>query len=206
METVMVAAQLKELLLQSLEHERGGVLVYQTALECVVNKDLRKEWLEYLDQTRTHVRTLTEICASLGLDPGEMTPGCKVVHHTGKSLVIAMKMALAEGDPKAAELVACECVVLAETKDHADWELIGECAKELGGEEGETLQQAFDRIEDEEDEHLYHTKGWCRELWLKSLGLKAVLPPPEEKMQVKSAVGAARAKMNREKPSTRVSR
>jgi hypothetical protein len=30
----MVPAQLKELLLQSLEHERGGVLVYQTALEC----------------------------------------------------------------------------------------------------------------------------------------------------------------------------
>jgi hypothetical protein len=30
----MVPAELKEFLLQSLEHERGGVLVYQTALEC----------------------------------------------------------------------------------------------------------------------------------------------------------------------------
>ena len=45
----------------------------------------------------------------------------------------------------------------------------------------------------EEDEHLYHTAGWCRELWLKSLGLKAVLPPPEEKKHVTSAIGAARA-------------
>ncbi|CAN5682937.1 hypothetical protein BH18PSE1_BH18PSE1_09500 [soil metagenome] len=30
--------QLKELLLQSLEHERGGVILYQTALECVLTR------------------------------------------------------------------------------------------------------------------------------------------------------------------------
>ena len=190
----MANAQLRELLLQSLEHERGGVLVYETALECAVNKDLRREWEEYLDQTENHVEILTNVCEALGLDPDEMTPGRKVVQHTGKSLVLAMKMALAAGDRAAAELVACECVVLAETKDHADWELIGQCAKELDGEEAEVLQDAYDQVEDEEDEHLYHTKGWCRELWLKSLGLKAVLPPPEEKKDAKTAVEAARAK------------
>lgn len=41
-------AQIKELLLQSLEHEKGGVFVYKTALECVRNNDLKKEWLEIL--------------------------------------------------------------------------------------------------------------------------------------------------------------
>ena len=95
----MIASQLKELLLQSLVHERGGVLVYQTALECVVNNELREEWAEYLEQTKNHVAVLTRTCAALGLDPGEMTPGCQVVQHTGKSLVVAMKMALAAGDP-----------------------------------------------------------------------------------------------------------
>lgn len=105
-----------------------------------------------------------------------MTPGCQVVQHTGKSLVVAMKMALAASDPQAAQLVACECVVLAETKDHADWELIGECAKALQDEAGAVLKAAYDEVEDQEDEHLYHTKGWCRELWLRSLGLDASLP------------------------------
>lgn len=189
----MKKAQLKELFLQSLEHERGGVLIYETALECVINRDLKEEWTEYLEQTRTHVQVLTELCEVLGLDPGERTPGCMVVHHTGKSLIIAMKMALANGDPAAAELVACECVVLAETKDHADWELIGKCAEALGGEAGAAVVAAYEKIENEEDEHLYHTKGWCRELWLKSLGLEAVLPPPEEQQDVKSAIEAARA-------------
>ena len=120
-----------------------------------------------------------------------MTPGCMIVQHTGKSLVVAMKMALAAADPAAAELVACECVVLAETKDHADWELIGACAKALGGREGDALRAAYEAVEDEEDEHLYHTKGWCSELWLKSLGLPAQLPPPEEKRDVKTAMEAA---------------
>jgi len=190
----MNSSQLKELLLQSLVHERGGVLVYQTALECVINKDLRAEWEKYLKQTTNHVDVLTRTCTALGLDPGEMTPGCQIVQHTGKSLVVAMKMALAANDPPAAELVACECVVLAETKDHADWELIGECAKAAKGDDATALHAAYDEVEDQEDEHLYHTRGWCRELWLKSLGLKSVLPPPEEKQDVKTAAEAARVK------------
>lgn len=195
----MVSAQLKELLLQSLEHERGGVILYQTALECVLNDDLKEEWEKYLEQTQTHVELLTTACEQLGLDPDEVTPGRKIVHHNGKSLAVAMKMALAANDPSAAELVACECIVLAETKDHFDWELIGECAKELTGEQQAALKQAYEQVEDEEDEHLYHTKGWCRELWLKALGMKAVLPPPEEKKDVKTAIEAAKVEQERKK-------
>jgi hypothetical protein len=193
----MESAQFKELLLQSLEHERGGVLIYQTALECAVNDDLREEWTKYLEQTENHVGVLTAACNALGFDPGEKTPGCRIVHHSGKALVVSMKMALAEGNPQAAELVACECVVLAETKDHADWDLIGECAKALEGEAAAVVSAAYKQVEDEEDEHLYHTKGWCRELWLKALGLNAVLPPPEEKRDVKTAVDAAKARQQR---------
>ncbi len=101
-------------------------------------------------------------------------------------------MAREAGDPADAQLAACECVVLAETKDHADWELICRCAENAKGDDAAALQAAYDAVEDEEDEHLYHAKGWCRELWLESLGLKAVLPPPEEVKKVKTAIGAAK--------------
>ena len=40
-----------------------------------------------------------------------------------------MKTALAAGNPHAAQIVAAECVVLAETKDHLDWELLGEARR-----------------------------------------------------------------------------
>jgi hypothetical protein len=192
-------AQIKELLLQSLEHEKGGVIVYKTALECVRNKDLKKEWTKYFEQTQNHVQVLTATCASLGLDPNEVTPGRQIVKQTGAALVKAMKMALAAGNPVGAELVACECVVLAETKDHFDWELISQCAKAVSGDVKKVLQSATDQVEDEEDEHLYHTKGWCRELWFKSLGLPAVLPPPEEKRDVKTAAQAAKVEQQRKK-------
>jgi hypothetical protein len=188
---------LKELLLQSLEHERGGVILYQTALECAREPQLREEWEKYLLQTGNHVDVLTQACEALGLDPDEMTPGRQIVRHNGTALAVAMKMALAAEDPEAAQLVACECIVLAETKDHADWELIGECAKHFDGVVRSALEQAYRQVEDEEDEHLYHTKGWCRELWLQSLGLEAVLPPPEEQRDVKTALDAAKTEQAR---------
>ena len=188
---------LKELLCQALETEMGGIQVYRTALRCAVNADLKKEWQEYLEQTENHERIVRGLFSSLDLDPGTETPGRTIVREKGKGLVAAMEKALSSGKKDAAQLVACECVVEAETKDHLNWELIGEVAKKQTGETGKALKAAHDEVEDEEDEHLYHTTGWCRELWLQSLGQPAVLPPPEERKDVKTAIGAARAKASR---------
>lgn len=190
--------QLQELLCQALEVELGGVQIYQAALSCVQNEDLRKEWEKYLGETKRHVDVLTRVFGLLGLDPETMTPGRQVQRHLGQSLVQAMQMAKDAGDPTGAELTACECVVLAETKDHSDWELIGQVARQGAGESTRALKQAYEEVEDEEDHHIYHTKGWCRELWLQSLGLPAVLPPPEEVKQVETAIGAARAEHARD--------
>ena len=47
--------------------------------------------------------------------------------------------------------MACEAVVQAETKDHLNWELLHEASEKAKG-----------------DEHLFHSSGWCRELWIES--------------------------------------
>ena len=192
--------QLKELLYQMLETELGGVRVYTTALECVVNEDLEEEWTKYLQQTERHVEVVRQLLQKLGLDPDAETPGRKVVRHIGESLVQAMQIALAGGGkPEAAELVACECVVFAETKDHTNWELLSKYSQKAAqGKEQEVLAAAIAEVEDQEDEHIYHSKGWCRELWIQSLGMPAVLPPPEEERKVKTALGAAHAEKARE--------
>jgi len=190
--------QVKELLYQMLETEMGGVEVYTNALQCVVNDDLKEEWEKYLAQTNRHVDVMRELFEKLGLDPEAQTPGRRVVHHLGESLVQAMEMAQQGGTPEAAELVACECVVLAETKDHQNWELLSKCAEKAKGDEKKAMTAACEEVEDEEDEHIYHSKGWGRELWIQSLGMPAVLPPPEEEKDVKTAIGAARAEQARE--------
>jgi rubrerythrin len=193
----MNKTQLDELLYQALETEMGGVEIYTTALRCARNKELKEEWEKYLDQTRVHVRIVEQLMEEMVLDPETETHGRKVVRHTGKSLVRAMEMALEGGDPAAAELVAAECVLLAETKDHLNWELVGEAAENASAKLAEVLKAAHEQVEEEEDEHVYHTRGWTRELWIKYLGMKAALPPPEEVKDVKTAIGAARAEQAR---------
>jgi rubrerythrin len=190
--------QVHELLYEALETELGGVSVYETALRCVRNDDLREEWEKYHQETTEHCEIVRAVVETFGLDPLAETPGRLVVRHIGESLVAAMEMALESGPPEAAELVAAECVTLAETKDHLNWELMGEVAGELSGEEAKVLEDACKQVEEQEDEHLYHTTGWSRELWMDSLGMPAVLPPPEEQKHVKTAIGASRARQARD--------
>ncbi|HET6670053.1 MAG TPA: hypothetical protein VFH15_07445 [Pyrinomonadaceae bacterium] len=196
-EKTLLTSHVTELLYQALETEKGGVQIYTTALRCAVNKDLKEEWQKYLDQTKNHVQILSETLKSMGLDLETETPGRKIVRHIGESLVKAMEMALRAGDPKSAQIVAAECVTLAETKDHLNWSLIGELAKQAEVAETEALTEAYQQVEDEEDEHLYHTQGWTRELWIEALGMPAVLPPPEEEQDVETAMEAAQAKESR---------
>jgi len=192
-------AQVKELLLQALETERGGIQIYSNAIKAAVNRDLRKEWEEYLEETQTHERVLLGVFEELGLDPEEQSPGRAVVKHQGESLVAAIQMAMDTADETGAELAAGECVVLAETKDHLNWELIGHVSKHVSGDLARVLKAAFEAVETDEDHHLYHTTGWTRELWIQSLGFPAVLPPPEEVRQVETAIGASRAEQARSK-------
>jgi hypothetical protein len=63
-------------------------------------------------------------------------------------------------------------------------------------ERGTAARKPTSRSRSREDEHLCHTTGRCRELWIQSLGLAAVIAPEEEK-EVKTAIGAAREKQAR---------
>lgn len=187
-----------ELLYQAIETELGGEQVYLKALDCAQNDDLRKEWQKYLDETREHQEILNRIFDAAGLDISTETPGRKVVRHKAEALVTAMEMALADGAPEAAQLVAAESVVEAETKDHQNWELLIRAAKEASGDLASELKKAYEQVGEQEAHHLFHTQGWARELWIDFLGMRAALPPPEEEKQVKTEIGAARAEHQRD--------
>lgn len=192
-------AQFEELMLQALETELGGIQVYTLAVECALDEQLREEWIGYLEETRRHRDVLVNLFEELGLDPAKSSPGREVVAHLGASLVRAIEMARDAGDPAAAQLVAGECVVLAETKDHQNWELIGLLAEKGKGEHSKRLAAAYEDVAKDEHHHLLHTAGWTRELWIESLGLPAVLPPPEERRDVETKIGASRAEQARDK-------
>jgi rubrerythrin len=184
--------QVNDLMYQALETEIGGVEIYRMAVLCANNEDLKEEWLKYLAQTERHVEIVRGVFDVLGLDPEATTPGRQIVRDKAKSLLSAMQKALKDA-PQAAQIVAAECVVDAETKDHLNWQLIGSLAERSSGKAKQALTDAYESVQEQEAEHLFHSKGWCRELWLESLGLPAVLPPEEEERDVKTATEAGRA-------------
>ena len=71
--------QIAELLYQAYETEQGGEKVYETALKCAENEDLREEWEKYLEQTREHIEIVREAMEAFGLNPDVETPGRLVV-------------------------------------------------------------------------------------------------------------------------------
>lgn len=187
------AAIVRELLYQALETELGGIQVYTVAMAAAINDELRDQWDEHLEQTRRHHEILLDALDALGLDPEQDSVGRHVVAQFGRALVKAMEAAQSAGDPAAAQIVAAECVVLAETKGHLNWELIGLVARNAEGEVARVLTEAHDKVKQKEDRHLHDTRGWTRDLWIESLGLPAVLPPPEEMYRVETRRGARRS-------------
>lgn len=190
-------AQLEDLVLQMMETELGGEKIYRAAIATAVNSDLKEEWEGYLKETLHHQDVVRGLCATLGLNPDQQSPTRTVVGHIGKALLQAVELAQRTAPPAAAQVVAAECVVLAETKDHSNWELLGRVAEVATGDIGKALKAAHEDVEQDEDHHLFHTKGWMRELAIQGLGMPAVLPPPEEVKQVETAIGASRAEQAR---------
>ena len=190
-------AQLEDLVLQMMETELGGEKIYRAAIATAVNGDLKEEWQGYLKETLHHQDVVRGLCATLGLNADQQSPTRTVVRHIGKSRVQAIEMAQRNALPAAAQVVAAECVVLAETKDHSNWELLGRVAEVATGDIGKAFRAAHEDVEQDEDHHLFHTKGWMRELAIQGLGMPAVLPPPEEVKQVATAIGASRAEQAR---------
>ncbi len=170
----MNSAQVKELLLQTLESESGGVEVFTTARRCALDPELEELWECHLAQTRAHVSAVRGLLDTFGIDADELSSGRVEVREMCGSIVRVIENASDSGSPEAAQIVAAECVVLAATKSHHFWGLIGEVSKKIGeGPEAEAMRAVHARIEPEADEHLRSSQAWSRQLWIAALGMSA---------------------------------
>lgn len=194
----MDTTQLNELLCQAMETELGGEQIYLAAVEAATNPQVKEEWQKYLEETRTHQEVLAGVFEAAELDIKTDTPGRAILREKAQGLVQAINTARETMPATGAQLVAAECIVEAESKDHQNWVLIGILAENAQGALKTALQDAYDEVFEQEGEHLFHTMGWARELWLESLGVPAAIPPPEEEKHTKTQVGAGRAAKARE--------
>jgi hypothetical protein len=102
--------------------------------------------------------------ASIEISPGRarslsfrvLSPGAKLATEKADALLKTMRDGLSA---KSAEINAVENVILAETKDHADWERLGKVARQTNDSRiRDALKDAVSEVELEEDEHLNWTR------------------------------------------------
>jgi rubrerythrin len=114
---------LKDFLSEMLAVERGGVKLYEKALSELSHEDLRDHLEEFLDETMRHVELCEEMVDAAGGDPDEMSPGAEAAQAKAEGLLSV------QVPEQLADLNNIENLVLAETKDHWDWEMLSETVK-----------------------------------------------------------------------------
>jgi rubrerythrin len=160
--------RLMDVLSEFLAVEVGGQKLYEKALGLVSDSEVRTKFREFHRQTLKHQKVLTDVIHQLGGNTRAQSPGAKVATQKAQALLHSMDRNGLSKDQ--AELNAIENIVIAETKDHADWELIGKIARQATEDRlREILGAAASEVEQEEDEHLNWTRKKLGELQMKAL-------------------------------------
>jgi len=160
---------LMEKLSEFLVVEKGGVKLYEAAIKQVRNPDVLSRFREFYQQTRRHVEILSRVITSLGGDPMQMSAGARIAEEKAQALLETMTRS--DGlRPEEAEINAIENIVIAETKDHADWQLLSHIARRSSDSRiRDILKPAVDEVEPEEDQHLTWTNEQMAQMSLTSL-------------------------------------
>jgi rubrerythrin len=140
---------LMEFLSEMLTVERGGVMLYEKALRELVHEDLSEHLEEFLDETKHHVELCEEMLTAAGGDPEEMSPGAEAAQSKAEGLLAV------EVPEHMADLNNIENLVLAETKDHWNWEMLAKKVKLVKDKELKALiSDAVREVGKQERDHI----------------------------------------------------
>jgi hypothetical protein len=123
------AEWLRDFLSEMLAVEKGGVKLYERALSDLEHSELEEKLTEFLKQTHRHVELCTSMLEAACGNPDYMSPGAQAADHKANGLTTA------EVPPKMMDQNNIENLVLAETKDHWNWEMLASIAPKIGDTE-----------------------------------------------------------------------
>jgi hypothetical protein len=153
-----------------LAHEQCGVHLYRVVAGASANPVLQAKYTKFLGQTERHVAILERLISTLGGSPYYVSPAARLVHSMNTGMLQGVVLATGSADPLVREIAMLEAVMLAETKDHADWHLLAGLVDEVpDGLVRDALAAAVQEVEPEEDDHV----GWTHDMWTKISMLQA---------------------------------
>jgi rubrerythrin len=152
-------------------HERCGVHLYRTAAGMTTISEWRARYEEFGRETEEHVRILAELTAALGGDPMYVSPQARADEALNTKLMEPLLLG-GSMETLTQELALLDAVVLAETRCHANWELLGQLAARMPDSAAkDAMRQAVEQVERQEDEHV----RWARATWRQTL-IAQVMP------------------------------
>ena len=132
--------------------EKGGRLkLYEKALSELEHPELEQKLTDFLRQTERHVELCTEMLEAAAGDSNYQKPGC------GGRRSLEQEGLLSTQVPPSitTDLNNIENLVLAETKDHWDWEMLASVAPKIGDPELKRIaSKAIREVRKQEQAHL----------------------------------------------------
>jgi rubrerythrin len=159
----------KNFFAEMLAVERGGVELYAKALEELEHEDLRTKLEQFYEQTQRHVELCEELLSAAGGEESDMSPGAKAAEHKAQGLISA------EVPEDMKDLNNIENLVLAETKDHWNWEMLGSLMDEIEDRDlKKAVSKAVREVRKQENDHV----AWNQKMSTR-LALEAAHKPQE---------------------------
>ena len=129
--------------------EKGGVNLYQKALDELTRSEFEDKLNEFLRQTERHVELCTEMLTATGADADYQSPGAKAAEHKAEGLISTQVPA------EMLDLNNIENLVLAETKDHWNWDMLASVARKIEDAELKRMAlRAIGEVREQEKLHL----------------------------------------------------
>jgi len=125
----MLRSVLLDMLSEFLMVEQGGMQLYRTVLGRCTNPALKGKYTEFLEETTRHRQILARVIEEIGGDPNYISPTARVAQYKASKLLESAVVIDGLSQPEI-ELSDLENVLLAETKDHADWSLLSQMVKQ----------------------------------------------------------------------------
>src|SRR4051812_9001273 len=154
------AAFVADLLSACVAHERCGAHLYRSVAGRTADAELRGQYEHFGEETREHVAKLEQLIAAAGGDPQYVSASARATEKAGAGLLESTYLLGGSIDPMTAELVMLEAVMLAEAKDHGNWELLAQLSAAMpDGQLRRPMQSITADVLAQEEEHY----TWARD-------------------------------------------
>jgi len=161
---------IRNFLSEMLAVEKGGVKLYEKALGELEHSELEDKLSEFLRQTHRHAELCTSMLEAVGGDRNYQSPGAKAADHKAEGLISTQVPA------EILDLNNIENLVLAETKDHWNWEMLASIAPKIGDPElKRAAMKAVSEVRRQEKTHV----DW-NEKTLSRLAMESAMRPAAE--------------------------